>query len=156
MMLGKYHLTSVIVTERFTESVCLACAIVLTVSTLMTCALPLASSSVENKLDGDCGISTDYLIHGTHKLNVHIELLFTTMLKYGVVPNGFMISTIIPIPKSKRKSINCYENYRGIALSNILGKVFDHILLQNNYNVFTHETYNLASKRSILPHSVRF
>ncbi len=43
---------------------------------------------------------------------------------------------IIPISKSKRKSINCYQNYRGIALSSILEKVFDHILFQNNYNVF--------------------
>ncbi len=154
MMLRKCNLTSVIVAERLTKSVCLACAKVLSVNTDDVCSA--ISRPKRRKQDGDCGISTDYLIHGTHKLNVHIELLFTTMLKYGVVPNGFMISTIIPIPKSKRKSINCYENYRGIALSNILGKVFDHILLQNNYNVFTHETYNLASKRSILPHSVRF
>ncbi len=77
-------------------------------------------------------------------------------LRGNVAPrweDGFLVSTIIPVPKSKRKSINCYENYRGIAQSSILGQVFDHILLQNNYNVFH---CNVASKRSALPHSERF
>ncbi len=75
--------------------------------------------------DGDCGTSTDYLIHDTHKLNVHIALLFTTILKHGVVPNGFKVSTIIPIPKSKRKSINCYDKRpRG------LDTLFGHLLIK--------------------------
>ncbi len=59
----------------------------------------------------------------THKLNVHIALVFITMLKHGVVPNGFKVFTIIPITRGKRKSMNCYESYKGIALSSILGKV---------------------------------
>ena len=53
------------------------------------------------------------------------------MLSHGCVPNDFLLSTLVPIPKNKRKSINKSENYRAIALSSILGKLLDNILLVN-------------------------
>ena len=57
------------------------------------------------------------------------------MLTHGFVPNEMLSSTIIPIPKGKNKSINMSENYRGIALSSIIGKVFDRVLLTNHWSV---------------------
>ena len=44
--------------------------------------------------------------------------------------------TIIPIPKSKRKSIHDSSTYRGIALSSIFGKIVDNIILKSNSEVF--------------------
>ena len=46
-----------------------------------------------------------------------------------------MGGTIIPIPKNKLKSLNDSNNYRGITLSSILGKLFDNIILQNNKSI---------------------
>ena len=43
-----------------------------------------------------------------------------------------LLGTLIPIPKNKRKSINDSNNYRGITLSNVLGKLFDIIVLKSN------------------------
>ena len=51
------------------------------------------------------------------------------MLRHGYIPNKMLISTIIPIPKNRRKSLNDSDNYRGIALSSILGKVLDWVIL---------------------------
>ena len=41
-----------------------------------------------------------------------------------------MLSTIIPIVTNKRKSVNNSDNYRGIALSSVIGKLIDVIILE--------------------------
>ena len=52
------------------------------------------------------------------------------MIKHGSVPSGFLESQIIPIPKNKRKSLNDICNYRGIAMSSVLGKVLDNVMIR--------------------------
>ena len=54
-----------------------------------------------------------------------LSLLFKTMLTHSCVPSGLLLSMVIPIPKNKNKSLSDSGNYRGIALSSILGKLFD-------------------------------
>ena len=46
-----------------------------------------------------------------------------------------LLSTIIPIPESTKNSHNDSSNYRGIALSSIIGKVFDLLILNTNREV---------------------
>ena len=87
------------------------------------------------KHDGDIGCYSDHLVHGTDKLNYLLSLLFNAMLKHGFAPDGFLNISIHPIPKNKRKSLYESENYRGIALSSILGKVLDWIILQDNFDI---------------------
>ena len=58
------------------------------------------------------------------------------MLTHSCVPSGLLLSMVIPIPKNKNKSLNDSDNYTGIALSSILGKLFDIILLKNNRELF--------------------
>ena len=58
------------------------------------------------------------------------------MLTHSCVPRGLLLPTVIPIPKNKNKSLSDSDNYRGIALSSILGKQFDIILLKNNKELF--------------------
>jgi hypothetical protein len=82
------------------------------------------------KHDGDVGHYTDHLINGTTRLYTHLSLLFSCIIQHGYAPKGFSLSTIIPIPKNKRKSLNDFDNYRGIALSSVLGKLLDRILLK--------------------------
>ena len=55
------------------------------------------------------------------------------MIVHGFAPDDFRMSTMVPIPKNKRKSLNYSSNYRAIALSSILGKLLDQLLL-NKYN----------------------
>ena len=82
---------------------------------------------ISGKSDGQVGLCTDYLKHGTHKLYVYISWLLSVMLRHGYVPKAMLLSTITPIPKNRRKSLNDSNNYRGIALSSGLGKVLDYI-----------------------------
>ena len=85
-----------------------------------------------NKRDGTCDMLSDHLINGTPNLNVHLSLLFTAMLRHGFSPSQFCMSKLIPIPKNKKKSINDSSNYRAIAMSNILGKLLDKVILANH------------------------
>ena len=81
------------------------------------------------KSAGSCGYSSDHIIHGSYLLRSHITSLFNVMISHGFAPIDFRLSTLIPIPKNKRKSRNDSDNYWAIALSSILGKMLDHLLL---------------------------
>jgi hypothetical protein len=48
---------------------------------------------------------------------------------------ALLYSTIVSIPKSKRKSVNNYDNYRGIALSSSIGKLFDSVILNTWWDI---------------------
>ena len=56
------------------------------------------------------------------------------MVTHGYAPEQLSLATIIPIVKNKRKSVNDINNYRGIALSSVLGKVIDLIILNSQSN----------------------
>ena len=51
------------------------------------------------------------------------------MLTHNYVPCSMLTSTIIPISKNRKKSLSSSDNYRAIALSSILGKLLDWVIL---------------------------
>ena len=55
-------------------------------------------------------------------LNVYISLLFTS---------GLILPTIVPVPKNKRGNLSD-SNYRTIALSSLLCKLFDTIIIEKH------------------------
>ena len=51
------------------------------------------------------------------------------MLTHGVAPGDLLLSKLVPIPKNKRENkFNC-SHYRAIAISRLLGQIFDIIVL---------------------------
>ena len=80
--------------------------------------------------------SSDNIRYGTRKLYVHLAFLYNCMIAHGFAPMDFRLSTLIPIPKNRRKSLNDSNNYRAIALSSILGKLLDHIILIKYKDIF--------------------
>ena len=50
------------------------------------------------------------------------------MLQHGYAPKHFMMSTIVSIPKGMKSNLQYSEKYRPIAISSLLGKVFDKII----------------------------
>jgi len=55
--------------------------------------------------------------------------MFTAIVVHGTVPDSFLYSTIIAIPKGKHGNMSDSSNFRGITLSSIYGKLFDNIVL---------------------------
>ena len=58
------------------------------------------------KHDGDLGYFSDHIVNASKKYYVILSLLFKTMLTHSCVPSGLLVSTVIPIPKNKSKSLS--------------------------------------------------
>ena len=85
-----------------------------------------------NKSDGCGTLYTDHFVNGTHLLYTLLSFLFNAMIRHGFSPDGLNKSTVVPIVKDKRKSLNDSSNYRAISLSSPLAKLFDWIILDMN------------------------
>ena len=69
----------------------------------------------------------NYLFSCVHYLN--------GMLSHGYCPKAMSVSSLIPIPKSTKKSINNSSSYRAIAIGSVIGKVLDHVIMSNNIDM---------------------
>ena len=72
------------------------------------------------------------------------------MLVHGFVADDPLVSTVIPIPKGKNTNVTVSANYRGIALSSIIGKIIDLILMNRYYDklVTSELQFGFKEKRS--------
>jgi len=95
------------------------------------------------KAAGIDGLSAEHLIFAHPSLRVILAKLFELMILCSYIPEGFRFSYIVPLPKTKdylSKSNTC-EDFRGIAISPILSKVFEHCLL-NKFRDFLSTSNN--------------
>jgi len=83
-----------------------------------------------HKSDGCTDLSSDHLIHARDDLHGHIAFLLNAILVHGSLPDNFLYSTIVPIPKGRNVNVADSANFRGIAVSSVFGKLFDNIVLQ--------------------------
>ena len=82
------------------------------------------------KAGGHDGLVTEHLTHCHPIIFATLARLFNFMLLHGYVPSAFGRGLMIPIPKdSTSKRALGVENFRGITLSPIISKVFEHCLL---------------------------
>jgi exonuclease III len=100
-----------------------------------------------NKYDGIDGYCTNHLIYGPHILHVYLSLLFSCMTVHSIIPSSFSLSTVVPIVKNKRKSVNSSDNFRSIALSSVLGKLLDMVLLNKYNHVFVTSDMQFGFKK---------
>ena len=101
---------------------------IINVSDVTACVKQLKS----NKSDGNEGLSSNHIIYGSSTLFSKITALCTAMLHHGYVAPNLRLATIIPIVKDKTESMNDSNNYRGIALSSILSKLLDKVIIQSH------------------------
>ena len=111
---------------------------------ISTCLVTLSDiDSLVNKLktdksDGNLGLYSDHIIHGTNTLFTYLTLLFNAMIVHGCGPSDMCIGTMIPIPKSKRINTQISDNFRGICLQSMFCKILDlFILSKENVNLLT-------------------
>lgn len=99
------------------------------------------------KSDSENGMLSDHIIHGDDELYVHMSFLFNCMISHSVVPKQMLMSLLIPITKSRKKSVHDSDNYRSIALSSIIGKVLDRIFLTRHSNIFASSDLQFGFKK---------
>ena len=81
------------------------------------------------KSDGVHQSMSDYLINASERFYVLLSMVLNSLIVHGIVPDEMSAGTIVPIIKNKRKSVNDSSNYRSVALSSIVGKIIDNVIL---------------------------
>ena len=82
-----------------------------------------------NKSDPLFVFSSECLKNAPMVLCEHLTLLFRHYLTHGYISLELMLSTLIPLVKDKLGDITSSNNYRSIALSSLILKVFDWVVL---------------------------
>ena len=78
------------------------------------------------------------------------------MLHHVLSASQFRFLKSIPIVKNKRKSLHDSNNDRAIALSSIMGKVFDRVLLELYHNSFNTSDLQFGFKSSTITYIICF
>ncbi len=92
-----------------------------------------------NKSPGMDQLINEYFIHGVSELSPYLLKLFNKLLDLGIFPSQWSNGLVVPL--HKKGSIHEAENYRGITLLSVLGKLFTRIL--NNRLTNWAETYGV-------------
>ncbi len=82
-----------------------------------------------DKKDGASEVVSEHLIYSCRCVSVHLSLLFTTMLRHSLTPDGMLNGTMVPIPKRRWTNLSSSDNFRAITLSSIFCKLLDVIIL---------------------------
>ena len=82
--------------------------------------------------------------HGTSLLFTRIAQLFSAMLYYGYAPQLFLRSTMIPIPKRGKVCSTNGDLYRSIAISSILSKILDYVIIDQQSDSYVQVIINLV------------
>lgn len=96
------------------------------VETVLACIKQLSNG----KAAGMDGLVAEHLKFAHPLLGVLLSFLFRMILINGLVPSSFCESIIVPLIKDESISKSDSSNYRGIALSPCISKVFEIALLQ--------------------------
>ena len=82
-----------------------------------------------NKSPGPDGIPAEIFKHGGQKLSERLRNLFALIWSTETIPQQFKDANIIPIYKNKGQRSSC-DNYRGISLLSVAGKILARIVLR--------------------------
>ena len=97
------------------------------------------SMSINNTIDAilnlksgksadDDSISAEHFLNAPYNVIVKLTDIFNRMLRHSFVPDQFKNGTIIPIVKDHQGNLSDVNNYRGITISPIASKIFEHAL----------------------------
>jgi len=96
-----------------------------------------ALKNLKNKAAYLDKVTGEHLMYGGSDIVVHLTLLFNSMLRHCFVPSDFCQGMVLPLLKCKHGDTTDVNMYRGIAISPVISKVFELILLQVYESLFT-------------------
>ena len=82
----------------------------------------------QGKSSDDDGIQVEHFQNAPLILFIRLTSLFNYMLAHSYVPSQFRFGTIIPIIKDRKGNVSDIGNYRGITISAMPSKIFEHVL----------------------------
>ena len=97
-------------------------------------------------------LSAEHLIYAPVSLVERLHQLMNSMLRHAYVPNQFKRGTIVPLVKDHQGDHGSMDNYRGITLSPIISKAFEHAMrtVFGPYLVTSHFQFGYKKKSSTI------
>ena len=86
-------------------------------------------------------LSSRHLCYANPSINIYLSILFNLCFFYGVIPDNCLASVIVPIVKDKNKDLQDVNNYRPIAVSSTISKLFQRFIL-HQINPFLQTAHN--------------
>ena len=83
----------------------------------------------DGKTDPVYNISSDCFIHGPDKLFDILSFIIRSFLIHSYVTGYLLLATLVPIIKDKLSSTNSSKNYRSIAISSLVLKLIDWVIV---------------------------
>ena len=95
-------------------------------------------------------LSAEHLLYAGQRLDIMLSLLFNLCIVLVFLPDHLISSVLIPIVKDKSGDVMDKGNYRPIALSSVISKVLEVLLLDRmEYYLFTSDNqFGFKSKHS--------
>ena len=88
-----------------------------------------AANLCDSKSDPVFTFNSDCVKHGTSQLFDKLAICFRSFLIHGHISYFLMLATLLPIIKDKLGSVNSSSNYRSIAISSLILKLLDWIII---------------------------
>ena len=89
------------------------------------------------KSQGPDKLCAEHLKHAGDNLSAILTLFFNCAIVHGHLPAKFMQTNIIPIVKDKKGVLSSVDNYRPIAMTCIMSKVFELMILNRYKDLFS-------------------
>ena len=99
-----------------------------------------------DKISDNGLVYSNNFIFGTNLLHKCLSILFTSMIHHGFAPQAFICANIIPIPKSAKGALTCSDKYRSIAISSVIVKILDHIIIDRQSEFLKTSDYQCGFK----------
>ena len=87
------------------------------------------------KASGCDGLSGEHFKYAHTKINVLLSLVINCMICHNFLPESLMKTAIVPIIKDKKGDLSCKDNYRPVAITSVVSKVFEKMILTRYMNV---------------------
>ena len=84
-----------------------------------------------NKSDSIYDFSSDFLKHGPDILHEHLANILKAFAIHGHVTEQLLLATLVPLVKDKLGDLCSSKNYRSIAVSSLILKLLDWVLILN-------------------------
>ena len=99
-----------------------------------------------NKASGTDSVFAEHLKYAGAKIHVLLSLCFNACMVHGFLPSTMTDTILVPIIKYKTGNASSKTNYRPIALTSVLSKVFETALLSKLESVFETSDYQFGFK----------
>jgi exonuclease III len=109
----------------------------------------IITAAKKGKAAGLDGLSAEHVQFSHPVIVVLLRKLFICMLRYGVVPDSFGRGLTIPLPKTNAKSSMQFNEFRGITISPVVSKIFEHCVLSSFSKYFGSSDTQFGFKKGL-------